>query len=133
MDNSQLKSSRGSDGLPVSRIVWFQLIGTLVAALAALLLDVVSAYSVFLGGMVCVIPNAILAKSFASALNLERIKVFRRLMTGEIVKLLLTAGMFVMVFTMVKPLNTMLFFVALVAIQLVHWITPVLLPINRVE
>lgn len=133
MNGSRLKPTAGSDGIPVFRIVWFQLIGTLVAASAFLLLDLISAYSVLLGGLVCVIPNAFMAQRFVSALSLERGKVFRRLMAGEAGKLLLTAGLFVLVFMLVEPLHMLLFFVALAVAQLFTWLAPVLLRINRVQ
>ena len=133
MSSSQLKSTGESDGIPVFRIVWLQLIGTLVAALAFLFLDHVSAYSVLLGGLVCVIPNAFMAQRFVSAFSLDRGKVFGRLIAGEAGKLLLTAGLFVLVFTMVEPLQTLLFFGALIVVQLLSWAAPVLLRINRVK
>jgi ATP synthase protein I len=133
MNSSQLKSIGGSDGIPVFRIVWIQLIGTLVAALAFLLLDHVSAYSVLLGGLVCVIPNAFMAQRFVSASSLEGGKAFGRLIAGEAGKLLLTAGLFVLVFVLVEPLQTLLFFGALFIVQLLSWTAPVLLRINRVK
>jgi ATP synthase protein I len=133
MNSSQLKSNGGSDGIPVFRIVWFQLIGTLVAALAFLLLDLVSAYSVLLGGLVCVIPNAFMAQRFVSAISLERGRVFGRLIAGEAGKLLLTAGLFVLVFALVEPLHMLLFFGSLFVVQLLSWAAPVLLQINRVQ
>ena len=133
MNGSHFKPTAGPDGLPVSRIVWIQLIGTLIAAAALLVLDLVVSYSVLLGGMVCVIPNAFLIQRFKSAANLERDKVYRRLIAGEVGKLLFTAGLFVLVFTTVEPLNVLAFFGALISAQFVHWLAPVLLQINRVQ
>jgi ATP synthase protein I len=133
MNTSQLKSTAESDGIPVFRIVWFQLIGTLVAALAFLLLDLVSAYSVLLGGLVCVLPNAFMAQRFVSASRLEPGKAFGRLIAGEAGKLLLTAGLFILVFALVEPLQMLLFFGALFIVQLLSWAAPVLLRINRVK
>jgi len=133
MNSSHLQPAAGSDDIPVFRIVWLQLIGTLVAALAFLFLDHVSAYSVLLGGLVCVIPNAFMAQRFVSAFSLDRGKVFGRLIAGEAGKLLLTAGLFVLVFTMVEPLQTLLFFGALIVVQLLSWAAPVLLRVKRVQ
>jgi ATP synthase protein I len=133
MNSSQFKSTGGSDGIPVFRFVWFQLIGTLVAALALLSLDHVSAYSVLLGGLVCVIPNAFMAQRFVSAFGLERGKAFSRLIAGEAGKLLMTAGLFVLVFTLVEPLQKVLFFGALLVVQLFGLAAPVLLRIKRVQ
>lgn len=132
MNSSRLKPAAESDGIPVFRIVWFQLIGTLVGASAFLLVDLVWAYSVLLGGLVCVIPNAFMAQRFVSAVSQERGKVFGRLIAGEAGKLLLTACLFVLVFTLVEPLQMLLFFGALLVVQLFTWAAPVLFRINRV-
>jgi ATP synthase protein I len=133
MDNEPGNPASGPDGIPVFRIVWFQLIGTLIAALALLLLDHVWAYSVFLGGLVCVIPNAFLAQRFVSAVGLEQGRAFRRLIAGEAGKLLLTAALFVLVFVLVEPLQMLWFFGALFTVQLFGWAAPVLLRKDRVQ
>jgi len=117
----------------VIRIVCFQLIATLVAASAFLLRDSVSAYSVLLGGLVCVIPDAFLAQRFSSALKLRRGQVFRRLIGGEAGKWLLTTGLFVLVFTMIEPLNALLFFITIVVVQILHGIAALVLKTNRVQ
>jgi ATP synthase protein I len=80
----------------------------------------VSAYSALLGGLTCVIPNAFLAL---------RLVVPRRdpgagglvhaAYIGELGKLALTVLMFVMVFTLVKPLAAMPLFVGFICAQLV--------------
>jgi hypothetical protein len=46
---------------------------------------------------------------------------------------LLTAGLFVLVFALVEPLQMLLFFGALFIVQLLSWAAPVLLRINRVK
>lgn len=80
----------------------------------------VAAYSALLGGLTCVIPNAFLAL---------RLAVPRRdpgagalvsaAYIGEVGKLALTVLMFVMVFTLVKPLAAMPLFVGFIGAQLV--------------
>jgi len=80
----------------------------------------VSGYSALLGGLTCVIPNAFLALRLAvprrdggagALVNAAYI--------GELGKLSLTVLMFVMVFTLVKPLAAMPLFVGFIGAQLV--------------
>jgi len=80
----------------------------------------VAAYSALLGGMTCVIPNAFLALRLAvprrdpgagALVNAAYI--------GELGKLALTVIMFVMAFTLVKPLAAMPLFVGFIGAQLV--------------
>jgi ATP synthase protein I len=80
----------------------------------------VSAYSALLGGLTCVIPNAFLALRLAvprrdpgagALVNAAYI--------GELGKVALTVIMFVMAFTLVKPLAAMPLFVGFIGAQLV--------------
>ena len=80
----------------------------------------VSAYSALLGGLTCVVPNVFLALRLAvprrdpgagALVNAAYI--------GELGKLALTVIMFVMIFTLVKPLAALPLFVGFIAAQLV--------------
>ena len=79
----------------------------------------VSGYSAMLGGLTCVIPNAFLAlrltvprqDSGAGAL-------MRAAYVGELGKLALTIIMFIMVFTLVRPLAAGALFAGFIAAQL---------------
>ena len=128
MIGSSRKSASKTDSIPVFRIIWLQLIGTVTAAaIMLLLLDKVSAYSALLGGMVCVIPSAFLAYRFVNALGMARNRVFGYLMLGELGKLIFTGILFALVFMFIEPLETLLFFVTFIGVQALHWFAPILI------
>ena len=80
----------------------------------------VSAYSALLGGLTCVIPNAFLALRLAVPRRDPGAgALVHAAYIGELGKLALTVLMFVMVFTLVKPLAAMPLFVGFIGAQLV--------------
>ena len=104
----------------VIRVLLFQLgLSMVVAVLFWGLNGYVSGYSAMLGGLTCVIPNAFLAlrltvprrDSGAGAL-------MRAAYVGELGKLALTIIMFIMVFTLVRPLAAGALFAGFIAAQL---------------
>jgi len=133
MTGGKRKSASRSESIPVFRIIWLQLIGTLAAAtILLLLMGVVSAYSALLGGLVCVIPSAFLAFRFVNALDMARNRVFQYLMLGELGKLILTGVLFTLVFLFINPLETFLFFVTFIGVQTLHWFAPLLIRTKQV-
>ena len=99
----------------VYRIILAQFIATAIAAACFIAFDWVIAYSIFLGGMCSVIPGALAAtrllKSGPSWFTLFGVQVW---------KMASTILMFVAVFALVKPLNGMFFFGALLVVQLMY-------------
>ena len=80
----------------------------------------VSGYSALLGGLTCVIPNAFLALRLAvSSRDPGASALVNAAYIGELGKLALTVIMFVMIFTLVKPLAAMPLFVGFIGAQLV--------------
>ena len=79
----------------------------------------IAGYSVFLGGLTCVIPNAFLAFRLAVPRGDPGAgALVQAAYIGELVKLALTVLMFSMVFTLVRPLAAGALFAGFIAAQL---------------
>ena len=112
----------------VHRVVLAQLLTTLCLSLLLLPMGIVHATSAFLGGLACAIPNAYMVwKAFryrgASAAH----KIARSFYQGEAGKFALTVLAFVLIFTLVKPIESLSLFGAFVLVQAVNWFTPLLI------
>ena len=113
--------STASSGNPVVKVLLGQLAASVV--LAMLFWTVrgqVAGYSVLLGGLTCVIPNAFLALR----LSLPRRDpgagaLVRAAYVGELGKLALTVLLFSVVFILVRPLDVACLFAGFIAAQLV--------------
>ncbi|MEL7536973.1 MAG: ATP synthase subunit I [Pseudomonadota bacterium] len=94
---------------------------SIVLALVALgLSGKVAAYSVLLGGLATVLPNAYLAARLAApSLRNDAGRLLRTAWVGEIGKIMLTVAVFAVVFVAVKPLSAPALFGAFIATQLV--------------
>ena len=80
----------------------------------------VAGYSALLGSLVCVIPNAYLALRLAVQRESAGAEgLLRAAYVGELGKLALTVLIFVLVFTLVKPLSAAALFATFIATQLV--------------
>ncbi len=80
----------------------------------------VAGYSALLGSLVCVLPNAFLALRLAVPRRDPGARALvRAAYLGELGKLALTVLLFVLVFTLVKPLSAAALFAAFIATQLV--------------
>lgn len=92
---------------PIYKVIVTQFIATLLAALSAFaLIDGVTGYSVFLGGMVSTLPNAYFAiKAFRYSGARQMPQVLKSFYAGESGKMIITAVMFALVFAGVKPLS----------------------------
>ncbi len=92
---------------PIYKVIVTQTIVTFIATLSSFaLIDIVTAYSVFLGGMVSTLPNAYFAlKAFRYRGARQMPLVIKSFYAGESGKLIITAVMFALVFAGVKPLN----------------------------
>lgn len=137
----------------LDRIAIAQLVVTIFVATSSLLVGWVAAYSSLLGGLVTVIPGIVfiriviektifapmfLMDIFAGSrfsreailkkAGIENVagsdSVLRRIVRGELLKLLLSIALFVGIFVAVNPLNALFFFGTFVGMQLLYAIVP---------
>ena len=102
----------------IARILLAQAgIGVFLAVLLWGLYGPVAAYSVFLGSLACVIPNMFLALRLALPLQ-DAKAVLRAAWLGEIGKIALTIVMFVLIMSLVRPLQYLPLFAGYIAAQL---------------
>jgi len=118
----------------VMPVLLWQLLVSLGLALALLFSGVVEAYSALLGGLICVIPNAYLAGRLLMKSGSGDSRVFlRAAFTGEALKLLLTAALFALVFSTIKPLNILALFAGFIAAIMVQWVGLIFIGRGRTE
>ena len=85
----------------------------------------VLAYSVLLGGLICLVPNCYFAyRMFKFQGARAAREIVRSFYAGEAGKLALSALMFAAVFIGVRPLNPLALFAGFCLIQLVGWVVP---------
>lgn len=88
--------------------------------------DKVVAYSVLLGGLISILPNAYFARlafrRTGARLASEVVRLFYR---GEAGKFLLTTALFAATFVSVKPINVVALFVTFGLVTLMNWIVAV--------
>lgn len=83
----------------------------------------IAAYSVLIGGVICMLPNLVLAERiFAAGTSEHPQALMRAVYYGEAGKLLLTAALFALAFLLIKPLHVLMLFVGFIAAQAVFWI-----------
>jgi len=113
----------------VLRVVGLQAIVTLLVAVGCYLMtDPVAAYSALLGGVVCFLPNLYFAwESFRHQGAQAAKQIVRSFYKAEAVKFGLTAVLFSLVFALVRPLNPIYFFLTYVVVQVVHWLSPLVI------
>ena len=104
--------------------MWLQqLLALFLVALSFWWFNRVISYSVFLGGLVYWIPNlyfAAYAFRFRGAQAAQQVLLgFYR---GEIGKFILSCVGFAIVFTLVKPLHLLAFFIAYIVLTLLQWL-----------
>lgn len=105
-------------------VLWLQQAGLLVLAVTiSWWINYIIAYSIFIGGLIYIIPNmyfAVYAFRFrgAQAAHMVLASFYR----GEIGKFLLSSVGFAMVFTFVDPLNVLWLFSAYIALTILQWI-----------
>lgn len=107
----------------VYRIVFAQLVFTVLAALLLLMHSIESAYSVLLGGLTSVIPSGFMAWRIGRE-TADPGKALKSLVRAEIGKLFLTAVIFIAVFLLVRPLDIAYFFTAIVIVTLLNIFVP---------
>ena len=101
-------------------LMWQIVVGVGLAAVLWGVSGVVAGYSVLLGSLTCVIPNAFLGLRLIVTQREQGAKaLLRAAWTGELGKLALTVLLFSLVFTLVRPLNAAALFAGFIASQLV--------------
>jgi len=115
------EQSKAGSRHPVAKVLVGQLGLTVVLALLFWGIDGrVSGYSVLLGGLTCVLPNAFLAlRLMVPRRDPGAGALVRAAYIGEIGKLALTVLIFSLVFTLVRPLAAGPLFAGFIAAQLV--------------
>ena len=115
------ESAGQRDSFIIVRVLFWQLVTGLVLAAALWgIFDHIGGYSALLGGLTAVIPNAFLALRIVLPRRDPGAKaLMQAAWTGEMGKLALTVLMFVLVFTLVRPLSAAALFAGFIATQLV--------------
>jgi ATP synthase protein I len=106
---------------PIGRISLIQVAAMLLLSGASLVvLGKVSAYSVLLGGLISIIPNAYFAAKVFSQSGARAMEtVVRNAYLGEFIKLALMGAGFSLVFVLVKPLQAPGVFAGFVLVHIV--------------
>ena len=108
---------------PMGRLYAVLILALLALCAALLTINLTTAYSTLLGGLIAIAPNAYFARQ---AFRYRGARVTRHIAQafylGETGKFVLTAAAFAVVFTVVKPLNTWVLWAAFVATTLSHWL-----------
>lgn len=80
------------------------------------------AYSALIGGLIFFLPNAYFAyRSFLHQGARSAKKIVQTIYKAEVIKLVLIAGLFVLVFYFIKPLDPFGLFAAFIGTQAVSW------------
>ncbi|EIF41411.1 F0F1 ATP synthase subunit I [gamma proteobacterium BDW918] len=106
---------------PLLKIYGLQIAVVLLASVTALPLDMVAAYSIAIGGMISVIPNAYFARQvfrFTGAAYARQ--VTQGFYRGESGKFITTLGLFASAFVFVKPLQVFVLFLAYLIVMLLN-------------
>lgn len=110
------------------RVVLAQLLTTFCLSLLLLPLGMVHVISAAVGGLACAIPNAFLLwKLFKYRGASAAQKITKSFYQGEAGKFALTMLAFVLIFTLIDPVEPLALFGVFIAVQLVNWFTPLLI------
>ena len=123
--DSTFAFTRSSVDAPVYRILIAQLIVTVLASLSSLFVDWVVAYSILLGGTVCVVPAGFAAWRLGQKTPGPGAAMIH-MVVAQTGKLLLTAALFAVIFVKVKPLNLVFFFGTIIALHSFYILMPII-------
>jgi ATP synthase protein I len=106
----------------VGRIAITQLAILLVAAIALAPIDATIAYSILIGGMIQIVPQAYFTRLAFRYMGAKQApEILRAIHKGEAGKLLLTGLLFALAFTFIKPINVAGLFLSYSAMIIVQW------------
>ena len=109
---------------PIATILLAQLVVTCVVSIALLGLSKIIAASAFIGGLICILPNAYLARRLTAKRTADPEKLMGTLYAAEIVKLVMTGVMFAVVFATQEWILPVALLGGFGLAQLTHWLTP---------
>ena len=113
----------------VFRFVFFQFVAASVISLLIYIANSeLSAYSFFLGALASVIPSAYMAfRVFGGKKVRPAQEIAKSFYKGEAGKLIITAIMMSLIFSLIKPLAAGFFFAGFGLTVLSHWLSPFML------
>ena len=107
---------------PVGRIAITQLFVLLIVVVAISPVDVTAAYSILIGGVIQIGPQAYFTRLAFRYLGARQApEILRAIHKGETGKLLLTAVLFALAFSFVEPLHLPGLFLSYGAMIIVQW------------
>ena len=107
-------------------LIW-QLVGAFTVGLLGLIWGRDAAIGAFLGGLTVWLPNCYFAfRAFKHRGARAARLIVRSFYTGAAGKMLLTAGMFTLIFVNVKPLNAPAVFLGFALVQMLNWVVPLI-------
>lgn len=107
-------------------LIW-QLFGAFLVGLLGLIWGRNAALGAFLGGIIVWVPNCYFAfRAFKHRGARAARLIVRSFYTGAAGKMLLTAGMFTLVFVNVRPLNAPAVFIGFACVQMLNWVVPLI-------
>lgn len=96
----------------------------LLVAFFAVIFNINSAFSALLGGLVCIIPNALFARKLFKYQGARAArKIVNNFYKGEALKIVLSIIFFTLVFMFCK-ITPLAFFATYVLVQMSHWLAP---------
>ncbi|WP_233586656.1 ATP synthase subunit I [Legionella sp. km772] len=96
----------------------------LLTAICAVKFNINSAYSALLGGLVCIIPNALFARKLFKYQGARAAKqIVNNFYKGEALKIILSIILFTLVFIFCK-ITPLAFFASYVLVLMTHWLAP---------
>jgi ATP synthase protein I len=106
---------------PLLKVYGAQCVIVLLASVVVVPFNWVASYSLLIGGLISVVPNAYFARQvFRYTGGLYAREVSQSFYRGEAGKFVATLCFFAAVFALVKPINTLVLFVAYVVMTLLN-------------
>lgn len=109
----------------IKQLLIWQLLGAFLVGLFALLWGSVAGLGAFLGGLIAWLPNCYFAfRAFKYRGARAARMIVRSFYAGAAGKMLLTAGLFTLVFVNLRPLNAPAVFIGFATVQAFNWVVP---------
>jgi len=129
--NDAKMTDRRKANFSPSSIYWVPLLQfgvTLLLSAVLLVIGIPHAISALLGGLICLVGNAVFIWRFFKRGNSHSARdLLRDAYQGAFSKMLLTTLLFVIVLVAFEELKILLLFVGFIAAQAVNWISPLLM------
>jgi ATP synthase protein I len=107
-------------------LIW-QLVGSFSIGLVGLIWGQDAGLGAFLGGIIVWVPNCYFAfRAFKHRGARAARLIVRSFYTGAAGKMLLTAGMFTLVFVNLEPLIAPAVFIGFASVQMLNWVVPLI-------